>query len=386
MTTLNLPAPVWIDTDAALADACKTWAGEECLALDTEFVRTTTFYPRPGLIQVATLDTCWLIDPLTISDWEPFNAILTAAGIVKIFHACAEDLEVCRRLCGVVPEPLFDTQLAMAFVGEGGSVGFQRAVAGLLNVEIPKEATRSDWLQRPLTDEQVDYATADVYYLRRLYPGLAERLHSAGRMSWVVEDCQRITEAARTAEDDLSNSFRRVKLAWKLRPQEQHILQRLSLWREHEARRLDVPRNKVADDQALWNIARYKPRNRDQLHKAGLRPNVIRDSGKDILAMVAGALEDTDSVWPELVNRPLSIAAGNVMKALKARVAARAEALAIPPDLLANKRLTEALVRSRGSDLSGPVSGWRMDVIGKELIEVLASGDTTGDENDQDTL
>jgi len=213
MTMLNLPAPVWVATDEALADCCASWHEEDCLALDTEFVRTTTFYPKPGLIQVATMDNCWLIDPLGINDWAPFADLLLAPGVVKVFHACAEDLEVCRRLCGVVPQPLFDSQLAMAMLGDGSSVGFQRAVMGLLGIDLPKEATRSDWLRRPLSDEQIDYATADVYYLRRLYPGLDERLRQKGRLQWLQEDCQRISEAASKADKDLFLAYRKMKQA-----------------------------------------------------------------------------------------------------------------------------------------------------------------------------
>lgn len=383
MSMLNLPAPQWIEGDDALAQICQQWLKEACLALDTEFVRMTTFYPQPGLIQVATLEDCWLIDPLAISDWQPFADVLTAPDVVKIFHACAEDLEVCRRLCGVVPQPLFDTQLAMALAGEGSSVGFQKAVESLLGIAIPKEATRSDWLKRPLSDVQIDYATADVYFLRRLYPGLRERLEDSGRLVWLQEEAERTVQVAAEAETDLKASYRRVKLGWKLRPQEQNILQSLSEWRELEARRLDVPRNKVADDQTLWNLARFKARNRDQLSKAGMRSNIIRESAREVLKRIEVALGQPPEQWPEALTRPLSISAGNLMKTLKKKVVARAEELQVPAEILANKKMIEALVRARGKTVPEPLQGWRYSVITQELTVLLEQSTDPAEESDE---
>lgn len=369
-TNNQIPQPVWIGDNAALADCCKRWLTAEFLAVDTEFVRTTTFYPKPGLIQVADADACYLIDPLEISEWGPLADVLQAPDVVKVFHACAEDLEVCRQLVGVLPEPLFDTQLAMAFTGFGGSVGFQRAVSALLDIDIPKEATRTDWLQRPLTSVQMEYATADVFYLYKIYPMLDTALRDKCRLSWLQEECQRILDQA-SSSDDYSAAYQKVKLGWKLRPQEQCSLQALAVWREEEARRRDVPRNKVADDQALWNIARFKARNRDQLIKAGLRPHIVRDAGKAILQLVAESLNKDETQWPERLKKPLSIEDGNNLKKLRKVANHRAEELDVPPELLANKRILDALIRSSGGEIPEALSGWRMEEVGGKLIAKL---------------
>lgn len=380
MTELNIPAPIWIGDDESLSRACEQWKKSQYLSLDTEFIRTTTFYPRPGLFQLATDDACWLLDPLTITDWSAFNELMISPDIVKVFHACLEDLEVCRQLLGVLPTPLFDTQMALAYSGEGGSVGFQRAVAEVLDVDIPKGATRSNWLQRPLTEHQIEYATADVYYLHRLYPKVLARLEALGRVEWLEEDCARIIELASEVDEDYSQAYHRVKLGWKLRPQEQNVLQKLSIWREREARKNDVPRNKIADDQTLWNLSRYKACNRDQLHKAGVRAHVLRDQAKVILKIIAEALNAPASDWPKQLDRPLPIDAANVQKKMKALVTKRAEELKIPPELLANKRILDVLIRNQGAVIPKALMGWRMEQVGQQLLDwLVVEGESLGE-------
>ena len=236
----EVPVPEWIATDQQLNDACIRWSSADFLAVDTEFVRTSTFYPKPGLIQVADKHACVLIDPLAINDWSKFKALMQSPDVVKVFHSCAEDLEVCKRIFDAVPSPLFDTQIAMALSGYGGSVGFQRAVSELLDLDIPKEATRTDWLQRPLTPVQMEYATADVFYLFQIYPRLKQKLESLRREAWVEEECERLVVAASQPDTDFSGAFQRVKSGWKLRPQEQ-VLQQLAVWRE-EGRALAMSR------------------------------------------------------------------------------------------------------------------------------------------------
>lgn len=369
--SLSLPQATWISSDAALATACDTWAKADFLALDTEFVRTTTFFPKPGLVQVATTDECWLIDPLAITDWSVFRALMQEASLVKVFHSCAEDLEVCKRLFDALPSPLFDTQLAMSLTGYGHSVGFQRAIAELLALDIPKEVTRSDWLKRPLSAQQIDYAVADVYYLRQIYPILRSALERKGRRSWLEEDCQRLIDDSRYADNDFSLSYKRVKMGWKLRPQEQHILQQLSIWREHEARRRDVPRNKVADDRSLWNMARYKSDSKQALHKAGLPPLTYKESATELLEIIRSAQQAPEEQWPGLLDRPLSVDDGNRLKALKAIVAQVSEAEDIPVELLASKRLLTPLARSDSDTVPRALQGWRHQVVGEQLLDWL---------------
>jgi len=367
--------PHWINTNQLLAEVCQSWLQEAYLAVDTEFVRTTTFYPKAGLIQVTSSVADYLIDPLEISDWQPLRQVFEHPLVVKVFHACAEDLEVCRQLIGCVPSPLADSQHAAALCGLGGSLGFQRLVAEVLNVDLAKGETRSNWLERPLRDEQIQYAVADVYYLYRLYPKLLAQLKQLGRESWLAEDCQRLVQQA-MAPDDLAGQYRRVKLAWKLRAQEQFVLQQLVVWREQRARERDVPRSKVIDDGTLWNIARYKAKNRDQLARSGMKPGALKQDGKAILQIVTQALAMDSDHWPRQLDKPLSPDAGQWLKELKKIINQRAETLQIPADLLVRKKTLEALLRSAYPSGQGTLpeslQGWRKTEIGEALLVKLA--------------
>jgi ribonuclease D len=374
MTRLKIPEPQWITTAEQLQEACRLWCQEAYIAVDTEFVRTTTFYPEAGLLQVADSQGSYLIDPLTITDWQPLIEVLQHPLVVKVFHACAEDLEVCRRLTGVVPSPLADTQIGGAMAGLGASMGFQRLVKEVLNINLPKEETRSNWLMRPLREEQISYAVADVHYLYRLYPKLISLLKKLGRQSWLAEDCERLLNTSEKSEK-ANLYFRRVKLAWKLRPQELLLLQHLVLWREQQARERNVPRSKVVDDNSLWNIARFKPRNRDQLVKAGMRSQAVREDGKTLLDIVSQVQTMDKSLWPKQLDKPLSPQAGQWLKLLKEAVVSKAELLDVPPDLLARKKALEALIRSGYPNgpfkLPESLSGWRKAEIGDYLMMIL---------------
>ena len=192
MGRLKIPEPQWVRENSELVEVCRRWQEQAYIAVDTEFVRTTTFYPEAGLIQVADSEGPVLIDPLTVSDWTPLKEVFENPLVVKVFHACAEDLEVCRQLTGTVPTPVADSQIGGALAGLGGIMGFQRLVKEILNINLPKEETRSDWLKRPLREEQIEYAVADVHYLYRLYPRLMSLLKKLNRQSWLAEECERL--------------------------------------------------------------------------------------------------------------------------------------------------------------------------------------------------
>ncbi len=162
---------------------CQAWRQQPFVALDTEFMRVDTFYPIAGLLQASTGEGAWLIDPLCIDDWTPLAALLDDRGVTKVLHACSEDLEVLLRLTGSLPAPLFDTQLAAAYLNLGFSMGYSRLVQAVLGLELPKGETRSDWLQRPLSETQVSYAAEDVQHLAEVYQAQLPRL-SAQKTAW----------------------------------------------------------------------------------------------------------------------------------------------------------------------------------------------------------
>lgn len=374
MKAFKTPQPVWITSDQALAEACQHWMHEPYLAVDTEFIRVKTFYPIAGLIQIADRQTTYLIDPLLIQDWQPLAQVFTYPFVIKVFHACLEDLEVCRKLTQVFPTPLADTQLAAALAGFGASLSFQNLLHQVLDIHLPKEETRSDWLERPLTDKQVSYAVADVHFLHKVYPKLMQVLESLGRRGWFEEDCQRLIALAEQAEKP-ELYYKRIKLAWRLTEQQLLLLQRLSLWREQQARQEDVPRNKIMEGQVLWNIARYKSNDVTQLQRSGVYKEQLNKYGETLLAIVAEVLNMPKIFWPKALPKPLSVERAFCLKDMRNLVKDIALELEIPADLLANKKSLESLLRSGAQDgnfvLPGLLNGWRKSVVAEPLLALL---------------
>ncbi len=374
----SIPQPIWITTDSDLTSYCQIWQKLDFIALDTEFVRTSTFFPKAGLIQVADNKNCYLIDPLTIGDWSSFAELLDDPDLVKVFHACSEDLEVCHRLTGTIPSPVADTQLGAALASLGGIMGFQRLVKAVLDIDIDKGETRSDWLQRPLRPQQIEYAVADVFYLHQCYERLLSLLADLGRLPWWQEDCRRLIELGQIS-DDYSQQYRKVKLAWKLRPQEQYVLQRLAIWREEVARLWNVPRSQVVADNVMWNMARYQPVHQGDLSRAGMKPHVRQRAGEQALSLIEQAKSADESLWPDALQKPLSSQAGDTLKVMKKAVTERADSIDIPADMLVKKKTLEALLRSgypRGPyHLPEPLLGWRKIEIGEDLLSYLQQED-----------
>jgi ribonuclease D len=374
----SIPSPVWITSDSDLAQHCQRWQTQDFIALDTEFMRTSTFYPKPGLVQVADDQDCYLIDPLTVTDWSPFAELLDNLQVVKIFHACSEDLEVCHRLTGTTPNPVADTQVGAALGSLGGIMGFQRLVKAVLGIDIDKGETRSDWLHRPLRPKQVEYAVADVFYLYQCYQQLMVLLKGMNRVSWWQEDCARILALGQIS-DDYSQQYRKIKLAWKLRPQEQYILQQMAIWREQTARVWNVPRSQVVEDSVLWNMARYQPAHHGDLARTGMKAHTRERVGDQALALIAKALKIDEGHWPDALQKPLSPQAAERIKLMKKDVTISADSLDIPGDMLVKKKTLEALLRSgypRGPYcLPEPLLGWRKDKIGDYLLLNLEQAD-----------
>jgi ribonuclease D len=240
----------WIGDDASLAQHCATWRTLAFVAVDTEFMRVDTFYPIAGLLQVSEGERAYLIDPLLISDWAPFTGLLQDRAVVKVLHACSEDLEVFLRLTGSLPAPLFDTQLAAGYLNFGFSMGYSRLVQAVLEIELPKGETRSDWLQRPLSATQVSYAAEDVLHLAEVYGRVKAQL-SAEKYAWVLEDgADLVSNLSR--EVDPEQAYREAKLAWKLTRPQLAVLKALCTWREGQARKRNQPRNRIIREHSLW--------------------------------------------------------------------------------------------------------------------------------------
>lgn len=367
--------PIWIDQDDQLAELCARWQLQAALAVDTEFMRSDTFYPIAGLLQIGDGKGCYLIDPLAIRNLEPLRALMLNPAVTKVLHSCSEDLEVFQRWLGVVPAPLFDTQVAAAFAGLGFGLGYANLVKNLLAVEIPKEETRSDWLQRPLSAAQLKYAALDVAHMLIVYGKLLQTLKTSERLEWVKSDCADLVANARKT-DDFGDAYQKVGFAWKLRPQELSILQQLCIWREVEARARNIPRNRLIKEPSLWEIARKKIQDLAQLQKVPEIPSrTVKNDSDTIFALVAQALAQDESAWPARLDPPLAQSEGPLMKALKSYVRDYAEQQQLPPEVLVRKKDYEALVRSgmNGGEYQLPerLCGWRFALIGAGLLGIV---------------
>jgi len=363
--------PVYIEDNDTLLQYCRQWAQCDLLALDTEFIRTDTFYPKGALLQISDGVGCFLIDPLAINDFAPLVAILTDPGIVKVVHSCSEDLEVFECLFGVVPSPLIDTQIAAGMDGHGFSLGYQAMTQALLDIHVEKGETRSNWLQRPLTASQIHYAALDVAYLPAMYHLLLDSLTAKGRLGWLQEECRALVEIE-PDEQKIKQYYMKVKSAWKLSSRELTFLQLLTQWREQLARDRNMPRGRVLKDRCCFDLARLRPASASDLGAVKELPGqFVRRYGEAVMAMVAQAANVASEHCVDSLPRPLPPESNSLMKMLKSHVLSRAEQLQLAPEVLARKKDYEALLRSAAAgsyQLPLSLCGWRKSVIGDELL------------------
>ncbi|MGN0922055.1 MAG: ribonuclease D [Cellvibrio sp.] len=369
--------PIWIDDNQSLAELCARWSQQAAIAVDTEFMRSDTFYPIAGLLQIGDGKGCYLIDPLAITHLEPLKALLLNDKVTKVLHSCSEDLEMFDKWLGLIPSPLFDTQIAAAFAGLGYGLGYANLVKAVLGIEIPKNETRSDWLARPLSISQLNYAALDVAHMLVVYGKILQTLKSSERLEWVKQDCVDLVEKAR-APVDFSDAYQKVGFAFKLRSNELAVLKALSMWRESEARLRDIPRNRLIKESCMWEVARRKPTTLSQLSGCGEIPQrTLKNDGETILSLVAAALDGDPSTFPPRVEPPLAQSQGPLMKALKAYVRERAEQMDIPSEILIRKKEYEQIVRSglKGGTYQLPerLLGWRYPIIGEGLLQIATT-------------
>ena len=361
----------WIDSPAALA--ARLARTPAIVGLDTEFIRERTYWPQLALVQIALGatgedDGILLVDPLVPGMLEPLATLLADPAVLKVMHSPSEDLVAFRHACGTLPAPLFDTQLAAALCGLGAGLGYQKLVAEVTGVTLAKGETRSDWLRRPLSDAQLDYAADDVRHLHALHLDLQARLDAAGRGAWLAEDGARHLAAVANDEGERWPHLS-MRSAQFLNAAGQARLLRLLRWRETQARRSDRPRSWILDNELAFAIARANPADtgalQRQLDASPKSPRSLRDA-----------------LWQAL-STPLADEAGMPLAAGDARdkvqlrrmqdaTAAIAAGLAIPEGLLASRRVLEAL--QDGGGWSGALAGWRRVLLEPALGPLLAPG------------
>ena len=346
----------------ALADA-------RFIAVDTEFRRRDTFFPEVALLQVAVQGRCWLVDPLTLTDTAGLAELLTRRNVLKVLHSGSEDLEVFERWLGVLPKPLVDTQKAAAMLGLGFGMGYRDLVRELLEIDLAKDETQSDWLQRPLSTAQCRYAVQDVTYLSNCWPILEKMAQDRGILPWICEEGAAMSTGGR-------GPLAKFKSAWKLTAPQLAVLLALIDWRESEARRRDRPRNWVLHDKVIQELARAMPSSMPRLASVeGIPSGVLRRDGQQLLACIDEAREAGSAQPPQGVSGPPSASVKRLAKSLAPTLSDIATELGMNPEILMPARELEAIARSACGELGELPrhwQGWRAETVINPLMERAA--------------
>ena len=366
-----------ITTTDTLASFCEHMATQPYIAVDTEFLRERTFWPQLCLVQVGNGEYSVAIDPLAEGiSLEPLRELLLNQNIVKIFHAARQDLEIFHHMWGVVPAPIFDTQVAATVLGYGESVGYEALIQGVLKQAVNKASRTTDWSRRPLTEAQLAYAIDDV---RHLYPAaeiLMQKLDETDRGDWVVDEMRALTDSALYAqlpEDGwLRMKYRNVK------PKAVGIIRELANWREAEAQARDIPRGHVLKDDVLYDIALQVPKTLEELShvRAITKRYAGGEGGEMILELVAKGIANPSKAPNEREKdkKTLNTAALELLKVL---LKLKAEAHNVSPRLLAESDELEALASGEREGLNC-LTDWRLDMFGSDALALLDGNLTIG--------
>jgi len=363
-----------ISDTQALTEACETFARSDYVAVDTEFLRETTFWPQLCLIQLSGPDLDAIVDPLVPGiDLKPFFALMADTSVTKVFHAARQDIEIIFNRGGLIPHPIFDTQVAAMVCGFGDSASYDTLVQKICNVQLDKSSRFTDWSHRPLSEKQLDYAIADVTHLKDVYQHLKGELERENRTSWLTEEMA-VLESRETYDLHPENAWMRLKMRIR-KPIELAILQQLASWREREARARDVPRGRVIKDDAIFEIAQQQPRDVEALARLRTIPRGFERSqnGTAILAAVNAALAIPKADLPK-VPKPANLPEGTgaAVEMLKVLLKLIAEKHGVAAKIIATSDDLDGLA-SRGTDAeTAALHGWRREIFGEPALKLIA--------------
>ncbi|MDD5034062.1 MAG: ribonuclease D, partial [Methylococcaceae bacterium] len=351
-------APLYIDTPEKLHELCAKLADAKWVALDTEFLREKTYFPKFCLLQIATSDYMACIDPLALEDLQPLFEILYDPGITLVFHAGRQDLEIFYHLNGELPQQLFDTQLAAPLLGLGEQISYATLVAEILGVHLSKSHSRTDWSRRPLSPEQLRYAADDVIYLEQAYQVMLPRLEQLGRIAWLQQDFAELADPA-LYQNPPESAWMRIGGVHQLKPKQLSILQSLAAWREQMARSQDLPRGWILKDDALFDLARQQPANAEQLsHVRGIDERIAKRHGPTLCGLIQEAAAHPPQSLTLKARPPKKTAEQEaLLDLLMAVVRLRAAQNAINSSLLASRKDLEQLLD--GDEDARLLHGWR---------------------------
>lgn len=362
---------MYIDSQAELLAFVERARTSKVLAVDTEFLREKTYYPKLCLMQLATDDERVIVDPFGVDDLTVLRTLFEDEGIMKVFHACHQDIEIILYDIGCVPHPLFDTQVAAALLGQTQQIGYGALVHAMCGVKLKKVDSFTDWSARPLSDSQLSYAEEDVVYLPQIYEAQCKALEQKGRMDWLADELQEL-QKPETYMADENERFRRLKHIGQLSRRQMAAAREMAAWREIEARKRNVPRKWILTDEQIVESCRREPRTIDDLFMIrGMRERLTTRDARTVIELVVAALDSAPDTWPEMPTSGKSEANVDVQVDLLmavVRIRARQHGIAVPT-LASHSDLVE-IARGHYDDVE-ILRGWRREIVGAELIDVL---------------
>ncbi len=361
----------FVDSVAQLQELCQKMKQESWLAIDTEFLREKTYYPKFCLLQIATLEWVACIDPIALEGHlDELFAIINDPAIVKVLHSCRQDVEIFYQLSGQLPAPVYDTQLVAPLLGFQENTGYAMLVSGFLNINLSKIHTRTDWSQRPLSADQIQYAADDVIYLAKIYQMMQQKLQALGREDWLQEDFEQLMN------EDLydippENAWLKIRGKNKLTGKQLAIVQVLAEWREQVAKKDNRPKNWILRDEIILDMAKLQPLNVKALAEIrGINDGFIRRSGKQVCELVAKAQGLPGLKLKSKGTNKKTQQQEAVLDILTGVVRLRADENSLNPVILATRKDLEQLLLDNPE--SPLLHGWRYSMVGQELQNLLS--------------
>lgn len=364
---------MYISTYEELSAFCERAARFNAIAVDTEFLRERTYHPRLCLVQVATPDECVVIDVIAIDNLAPLAILMRDEGTVKVFHACSQDMEVLNYTLGALPAPIFDTQIAAAFLGERMQTSYNGMVHAFCGVTLPKSESLTDWSRRPLTPEQIEYALDDVRYLIKAYDVIMERLDESGRASWVLDEIKPLTDRSHYVVDRRV-AFKRVKRVNSLTRRQLAVARELAAWREARAEYSNIPRKWLMSDEVLIALSKRPPHDAASLRRVRGTEQLSDADVAGALSVIARGESCPADKYPFVArtHKPASPELESVIDLMYALIRLVGERSGVATAMIASRDdLVDYVDHPQDSPLR---EGWRFELVGT-LIDDLLNGD-----------
>lgn len=359
-----------ITNNEDLKAICQQASKSDVIAVDTEFKRETTYYPKACLIQIATKDLTACIDPFEISDFEPLKAILYSPDITKIFHAGRQDLEIFYFLFDKIPTPIFDTQIAATLLGFADQVGYGNLTKKMLNIELDKSLTRADWEKRPMSKKQIEYAANDVIYLLKIYHLQIQQLKETERLNWLKKDFDFLSNE-NLYKPSPNDAWKKIKNYNRMNKVQRCIVYKISQWREEVALKRNRPRTFIIKNQSIIDIANQKPTNLNELEEIrDIHPNLIKRDGQKLIELIEKASTMQESDCPH-AKKPIILNSDQtlLLSSLQTVIQLNAKKHKIDSSYLCTKKELEKVILHEED--AALLHGWRYELAGKDVVRFI---------------